>query len=91
MKSILEELYHEKFYKNNLPYGRDTSQSRQSIQTGEIIKQFRQKMTEDEFKSLNKLLEIINEENALEISDTFRSGFRYGALIMMEILKDAEN
>lgn len=33
-------------------------------------------------------MELHNETGALEVADAFEYGFKYGASIMMEVLKD---
>lgn len=39
---------------------------------------------------VTNLLELHTESGALEVADSFAYGFKYGVLIMMEVLRDTE-
>ncbi len=48
------------------------------------------KVSEEDYKAIMKLMELNTESVALETADAFECGFKYGALIMIEVLKDGK-
>jgi hypothetical protein len=88
MDSILKKLYYgilnldEDIYSNNLEYRK---LSDQAIEVMELLKK---NVPEKDYKIITSLLEIHNEIDAFEVADAFEYGFKYGSLIMMEVLKD---
>ena len=46
------------------------------------------RVPEEDYKTIIKLMELHTESAALETADAFVGGFKYGALMMIGVLKD---
>lgn len=90
MISILKKLYYSNFNSDEFLYTKDPEYLRINDQVIEAIKELKEIMPEEDFKKVTDLLELHTESGALEVADSFVYGFKYGALIMMEVLKDTE-
>jgi|GEM_PF-1160107 hypothetical protein len=87
----------ESFLKN-LYYGNINPEETMSISDPKfrelnhnVLKQLedlKDSLDEQEYKKIIKLSEINSEANALETVNAFTHGFKYGAIMMMEILKN---
>ncbi len=87
MESILKKLYYsylsrdQFFYNENLEY---RSINEKAI---EVMKLLEKKVLEEDYKTVEELVELHTASVAIETEDAFECGFRYGALVMLEILK----
>lgn len=88
MESMLKKIYYaylnrDQFFDNkNLEY---RSINDKAI---EVMESLKKKVSEEDYKTIIKLMELHTETIALETADAFECGFKYGALIMIEVLKD---
>ena len=88
MESILKKLYYgylnrEQFFYDKNPEYRNLSNK--AIKAMELLEK---KVPEEDYKAIIKLMELHTESAALETADAFEYGFKYGALIMIEVLKN---
>jgi len=86
MKTILEELYDGRI----LPLERIVPQSPEYRQLDQKIsdlsERWREKLSTEDYQSLEALLELHCASGLLEASAAFGYGFKLGALIMLEVL-----
>ncbi|MFT4145719.1 MAG: hypothetical protein QM644_14800 [Mobilitalea sp.] len=88
MESILKKIYYahlnqEQFFCDKNPEYRNINDN-----VIEVMASLEKKVSEEDYKTIMKLMELHTESVALETADAFECGFKYGALIMIEVLKD---
>ncbi|MGB8451783.1 MAG: DUF6809 family protein [Anaerocolumna sp.] len=88
MNSILKKLYYSNLNPDEVLYAKDTEYRKLNDQLIEVMELLKQKVTEEDYKVITNLMEIHTESGALEATNAFVYGFKYGALIMIEVLKD---
>jgi hypothetical protein len=86
MKSILEALYAGRIapFETIFPKNPEYLQLGRKITTNTA--EWRKKLSEDDYQSLDALLELCGEIRTLESGATFDYGFRLGAMLMLEVL-----
>ena len=90
MKSILKNLYYGNFNLDEIIYTNDPDYLKISKQALEVLEMLKKNVPEEDYKIITNLLELHTELDALETASAFEYGFKYGSLIMMEVLKDTK-
>ncbi len=88
MDSILKNLYYGKFNLDEIIYSNDPEYRKLCDQAIEVMELIKKNVPEEDYKIITELMEIHNEISAFEVADAFEYGFKYGSLIMMEVLTD---
>ncbi|WP_340017754.1 DUF6809 family protein [Paenibacillus sp. FSL H3-0457] len=84
MKSILEEIYYGNLRpeENIVPKDSEYRSINKEITTN--IEKFQKKLSEDDFKQLEELLDMTDQVHSMHSKEAFASGFKIGTLIMIE-------
>ena len=85
MKTVLEELYDGHIFPAELIVPQNPEYRPLNRKISEIKETWQKKLTADDYKSLESLLELYCESSVLEASASFGYGFKLGALIMLEV------
>lgn len=88
MDTILKKIYYADLIQNQSFYDKNPeycSINKQAIKVMELLKK---NVSEDDYKTIIKLMDLHNESVAIETEDAFECGFKHGVLIMIEVLKD---
>jgi hypothetical protein len=90
MESILKKLYYSYFSREQ--YFNDKNPEYRNINNKEIkvMELLEKKVSDEDYKEIINLMELHTESVALETADAFECGFRFGALIMIDVLKGKE-
>ncbi|BCJ92582.1 hypothetical protein acsn021_01510 [Anaerocolumna cellulosilytica] len=88
MKSLIKTIYYGTLNPDDKVLKEDEEYQKLSEQILIIMEKLKKESSNENFKSITELMEITIESNSLESENAFLHGFRYGALIMMEILSD---
>jgi hypothetical protein len=90
MESILKKLYYGNLSRDEIFYANDPEYRNLNEKVIEVMELLKKKVTEEDYKTITKLIELHTESGALETADAFVYGFKYGTLIMLEVLQDKE-
>lgn len=88
MSSFLESLYYgqlnpvEKVASNDPQYGQ------LSRQISESMDGWKKRLSEDEFRELEDLLDLYQQVQGLEMAASFTDGFRLGAAMIIEVYSE---
>ncbi|MCV4233740.1 hypothetical protein OHJ21_21500 [Virgibacillus sp. LDC1] len=88
MSSFLESLYYgqlnpvEKVASNDPQYGQ------LSRQISESMDGWKKRLSEDEFRELEDLLDLYRQVQGLEMAASFTDGFRLGAAMIIEVYSE---
>ena len=88
MSSFLESLYYgqlnpvEKVASNDPQYGQ------LSRQLSESMDGWKKRLSEDEFRELEDLLDLYRQVQGLEMAASFTDGFRLGAAMIIEVYSE---
>lgn len=88
MDSILKKLYYGYLNRDQFFYNKDSEYRNINNKITKVMESLEKKVPEEDYKTIIKLIELHTESVALETADAFECGFKYGALIMLDILKD---
>lgn len=86
MESILKQLYYDTLSLDDINRPTDPKYSKlieEAIEVGNILKE---KVSIEDYKILINLFDIYNNIGGYEAAEAFVNGFKYGSLIMLEIL-----
>ncbi|WP_110932599.1 DUF6809 family protein [Paenibacillus bouchesdurhonensis] len=90
MKSFLEELYYGKLYPSEQIVPDDPKYRALSRQISEMMQMWRQRLSEEDFRQLEAMLDLQGESNSIHNMETFVQGFKLGASMMIEVLNGKE-
>ncbi|MNJ46524.1 hypothetical protein D3C77_416560 [compost metagenome] len=90
MKSFLEELYYGKLYPSEQIVSDDPKYRALSRQISEMMQMWRQRLSEEDFRQLEAMLDLQGESNSIHNMETFVQGFKLGASMMVEVLNGKE-
>lgn len=90
MYSILEEMYRGNIYPDEAIVPRGTEYTRLNDRMSELMMQWREKLSTEDFQALEELVEIKNDINSLQSQESFVHGFKLGSLMMIEIYTNTE-
>jgi hypothetical protein len=88
MESIIKKLYYGSLNPDELVLKKEPEFQKLNEQVVMLLDKIKNTVSEEEFKNITELMEITTETNALETANAFSFGFKYGAVMMTEILKD---
>ncbi|WFR58894.1 hypothetical protein QA584_07380 [Anaerocolumna sp. AGMB13025] len=88
MESILKKLYYAYLNRDQFFYDKNPEYRNINNKAIKVMESLENKVSEEDYKTIMKLMELHTETVALETADAFECGFKYGALIMIEVLKD---
>lgn len=86
MKSILEELYNGNINPSETMIPTNPNFRPVTGRISNAMDNWKDKLSPEDFKKLEALLDLFTEADCMEISEAFTGGFKLGALIMMEVL-----
>lgn len=90
MNSILEELYRGNIYPDEAILPKGMEYKRLSEIISQRMSAWKEKLSQEDFKELEELLDFRNDLNALQSRESFVHGFKLGSLIMVEVYTDIE-
>ncbi|MDN4067935.1 hypothetical protein QYF50_08525 [Paenibacillus vini] len=85
MKSILEELYRGNLNPQERMVPTVPEYRLLNRKTSDLMEELKQRFSEDDFKVLEKILDLNGESNSILTSEAFVQGFRMGVLVMIEV------
>ena len=88
MESILKKLYYSYLNQEHFFYDKNPEYRKINDKVLKVMESIEKKVSEEDYKTILKLMELHTESVALETADAFESGFKYGALIMIAVLKN---
>lgn len=88
MKSIIEDLYYGKLYPSEQIVPNDPRYRMLNQQISEMMQLWRQKLSEEDFRQLEAMLDLQGESNSIHNKATFVQGFKMGASMMIEVLNE---
>jgi hypothetical protein len=88
MESILKKIYYAYLNRDQFFYDKNPEYGSINDKAIEVMNSLKKKVSEEDYKTIIQLMELHTETIALETADAFECGFKYGALIMIEVLKD---
>lgn len=86
MKTILEELYDGHILPAELIVPQNPEYRLLNRKISDIKETWQKKLSEEDYKALETLLELCCESSMMEASASFGYGFKLGAMIMLEVL-----
>ncbi|MGV2966671.1 DUF6809 family protein [Paenibacillus sp. AGC30] len=84
MKSILEEIYYGNLRPEENIVPKDSEYRSINKEITVNIEKFQKKLSEDDFKQLEELLDMTDQVHSMHSKEAFASGFKIGTLIMIE-------
>lgn len=88
MESILKKLYYGYLSQDQFFYDKDPEYRNINDKVIKVMELLEKRVPEEDYKTIIKLMELHTESAALETADAFVGGFKYGALMMIGVLKD---
>lgn len=88
MKTILEELYSGNIYPAERIVSKDPEYRSVSKKISDIMAAWEKKLSEEDYKQLEALLDLRCESSGMEASASFTYGFKLGAVLMIEVLTE---
>lgn len=85
MKSILEELYRGNLNPEERMIPTDPEYRQLNRKLSNLMVEAKQRFSEDDFKTLEEILDLHGETSSMVASEAFVQGFRMGALVMVEV------
>lgn len=85
MKSILEELYRGNLNPQEQMVPTIPEYRLLNRKISYLMEELKQRLSEDDFKAIEEILDLNGESNSMLTSEAFVQGFRMGALMMMEV------
>lgn len=88
MPNILESLYHGSLFPSEDIISKDPNYRPLNGQITESLEVWRQKLSASEFEELEFLLELYSQVQGMDMTAAFVSGFKAGAMTMIEVLME---
>ena len=88
METILKKLYYADLDRDQFFYDKNPEYRSINEKAIKVMESLEKKVSEEDYKTIMKLIELHNESVAIETADAFECGFKQGALIMIEVIKD---
>lgn len=88
MESILKKIYYSNIRQDEINYTNSPEYQNFSNKIIEVMELLKKKVGDEDYKTIVKLIELHTESGAFESADAFACGVKYGALIILEILKE---
>ncbi|WP_339297199.1 DUF6809 family protein [Paenibacillus sp. FSL R5-0623] len=84
MGNIIEELYYGNLRPEENIVPKDSEYRSINKEITAYIEKFKRELSEDDFKQLEKLLDMTDQVHSMHSKEAFASGFKIGTLIMIE-------
>lgn len=84
MGNIIEELYYGNLRPEENIVPKDAEYRSINKESSTYIEKFQRKLSEDDFKQLEILCEMMDQVHLMHSKEAFASGFKIGTLIMIE-------
>ncbi|WP_069997892.1 DUF6809 family protein [Cellulosilyticum sp. I15G10I2] len=91
MKTLLEELYNGNIFPDGLIISNDSAFRPLNKQISEAMEKLKNKLSENDFRDLEALLNLRSESSSMEATASFVYGFKLGATLLIEVLTGKEN
>jgi hypothetical protein len=85
MKTILEELYDGQIFPDELIVPKNPAYRQLNKEISALKETWQKKLSETDYQSLESLLQLYCQSDALEAAASFVFGFKLGALVMLEV------
>ena len=85
MKTILEELYAGKIYPDELIVSKNPDYDPLSKEISCTLEIWKNKLSDDNYKELEKLLDLRSRSDSMHAEASFMYGFKFGAMLMVEV------
>ncbi len=86
MKTILEELFDGNIYPDELIISRDSEYWPLNQKISGFMDMWKNKLSEDDFTTLESLLDLRSQVDSLHAEASFMYGFKLGAMIIIEVM-----
>lgn len=90
MKPILEELFDGSICPDEVIVSKNPEFRPLNKKISEKKEIWKKKLSEDDFKQFEDLLDLCSQSNSMECTAAFMYGFKLGAVIMIEVLTGKE-
>lgn len=90
MKTILEELYEGNIYPDEFIIPKNPEYRPLNQKISDTIKTLKERLSEDDYKQLEELLDMRCETSTQDAAASFLYGFKLGAVILIEVLTGKE-
>ncbi|WP_028560279.1 DUF6809 family protein [Paenibacillus pinihumi] len=87
MKRILEELYEGKIHPEESVIPQTPHYKAVNQQVSEKLLAWKKKLSAEEYRELEELLDLRRESDTLQSKESFIFGFKLGALVMLDVLQ----
>ena len=87
MKTIIKKLYYGTLNPDDIILNEDKEYKKLNDQIINLMEKIKNEIGEENYNRISELAEVYAESNALEAENSFIYGFKYGAILMMEILQ----
>ncbi|MBT2283991.1 hypothetical protein J7E78_10605 [Paenibacillus polymyxa] len=84
MGNIIEELYYGNLRPEESIVPKDSAYRSINKEITAYIEKFKRELSEDEFKQLQLLFDMMDQVHSIHSKEAFASGFKIGTLIMIE-------
>lgn len=88
MNSILDELYYGELNPEELIVPQDPEYRPLNRKIAELLDDCKKRFSEDDFKSIEYIMDLMGESNSMNSNASFNHGFRIGALMMIEVFRE---
>ena len=90
MKSILQSLYDGKLYPSALVMPKDPEYHSVNMKIEKEKEYFEEKLSEEDYKRFEALNDLYDRSFIMHETESFISGFKLGALMLIEVFTDKE-
>ena len=88
MKGILHELYNGELYPVEQIVPKSSAYRENGRRITEEMEGWKRRLSSDEYKQLEDLLDLRAQTNDMELAASFEHGFKLGASLMIEVLSE---
>ncbi|WP_044479543.1 DUF6809 family protein [Paenibacillus antibioticophila] len=85
MKNIIEELYYGNLHPEEHIVPSNPEYRPLTRKISALMEEAKQRFSEDDFKTLEEILDLNGESSSMVASEAFVQGFRMGALVMLKV------
>lgn len=85
MKSIIEELYYGNLHPEEHIVPSNPEYRPLTRKISALMEEAKQRFSEDDFTTLEEILDLNGESSSMVVSEAFVQGFRMGVLMMVEV------
>lgn len=85
MPTFLESLYYGKLIPSETIVPQDPQYRQLTRQISDSMISWKRKLSEEDFRELEALLDLYQQVQGIELADSFSKGFRLGAAMVFEV------